>query len=48
MHRAGQLTAGKRQEFGCGGLVPTAIIEQNMRDPQPEALLVFANAIGLS
>jgi len=27
--------------------VPTAIIEQNMRDSQAEALLVFAKAIGL-
>ena len=28
--------------------VPTAAIEQNMRDAQAEALLVFAKAIGLS
>src|SRR6185312_2312581 len=59
MHRAGQLTAGKLQEFAVAGRfeemvaalsvmsnVPTAIIEQNMREA--EALLVFAKAIGLS
>lgn len=28
--------------------VPTAVIEQNMRDTQAESLLVFAKAIGLS
>jgi len=50
MHRAGQLTAGKLQEFAATGRfeevvaalsvmsnVPTAIIEQNMRDSQAEA-----------
>jgi uncharacterized protein (DUF2336 family) len=61
IHRAGQLTAGKLQEFAVAGRfeemvaalsimsnVPTAVIEQNMRDAQAEALLVFAKAIGLS
>src|SRR5262245_46348707 len=61
MHRAGQLTAGKLQEFAAAGRfgemvaalsvmsnVPTAIIERNMLDSQAEALLVFAEAIGLS
>src|SRR5215831_18799464 len=55
MHRAAQLTAGKLQEFAAAGRfeemvaalsvmsnVPTAIIAQ------AEALLVFAEAIGLS
>jgi hypothetical protein len=57
IHRAGQLTAGKLQEFAVAGRfeemvaalsimsnVPTAVIEQNMRDAQAEALLVFAKA----
>ena len=61
LHRAGQLTAGKLQEFAVAGRfeemvaalsvmsnVPTAIIEQNMREAEAEALLVFAKAIGLS
>jgi uncharacterized protein (DUF2336 family) len=61
LHRAGQLTAGKQQEFAVVGRfeetvaalsvmsnVPTAVIEQNMRESEAEALLVFAKAIGLS
>ena len=60
IHRAGLLTAGKLQEFASNGRfeevaalslmsnMPTAAIEQNMRDTHAESLLVLARAIGLS